>query len=124
MSQELRYDPKFPTSIWSGDGEVWLASTNCETGGKLEQRAALAERIVQCANSHAQLERTNAALFGALKDAEHLCKWLLQSDIPQGDRERVIRENGINFAAAIAEAESLEQQKERKYARAALKGAS
>lgn len=51
-------------------------------------------------------ERTNAALLGALKDAEHLCKWLLQSDIRQDDRERVIRENGINFAAAIVEAET------------------
>lgn len=42
------------------------------------------------------------ALRDALLEAEHLCKWLLQSDIGEADRERVIRENGINFAAALA----------------------
>jgi len=44
-----------------------------------------------------------AVLRAALADADHLCKWLLQSDISDSDRERVIRENGVNFALAIAQ---------------------
>jgi hypothetical protein len=48
-----------------------------------------------------ELADENARLREALKDAEHLCRWLLQSDIEPADRERVTRENGINFAAAL-----------------------
>ena len=75
-------------------------------GEALDENVEHSEQGYVLYADYAQLERTNAALLGALKDAEHLCKWLLQSDIPQDDRERVIRENGINFDAAIAEAET------------------
>ena len=44
-------------------------------------------------------------LRDAVADAEHLCKWLLQSDISDADRERVIRENGANFSLVLAEHE-------------------
>lgn len=113
MSQELRYDPKFPTSIWSGDGEVWLASTNCETGGKLEQRAALAERIVRCVNSLAQLGRTNAALLGALKRLATEMAYVHEAAdmVRQGADVNLVRSSEGQEAlkqarAAIAEAES------------------
>jgi hypothetical protein len=52
-------------------------------------------------NLRAEVQR----LRGQVADAEHLCKWLLQSDISEDDRERVIRENGINFAIALAATE-------------------
>ena len=41
------------------------------------------------------------------KNADHLCKWLLQSDISEADRERVILENGINFALAVRASQDL-----------------
>ena len=34
------------------------------------------------------------------------CKWLLQSDISEADKERVIRENGVNFAIEVARAKA------------------
>jgi biotin synthase-like enzyme len=57
-SEPLQYNPLFPTSIWCH--EIWVASTNCETCGNLEERAERAQRIVTRYNSH-------DALVAALK---------------------------------------------------------
>ena len=63
------------------------------------------------ANASEDQQDSDAALtlirqmLEATKDADHLCKWLLQSDISEADRERVIRENGVSFAVQIAAAE-------------------
>jgi len=53
------------------------------------------------------LKTSHEALVEALKGAEHLCKWLLQSDLSNSDRERVTRENGVDFAMALANARKL-----------------
>jgi hypothetical protein len=44
-------------------------------------------------------------LRDALADAEHLCRWLLQSDVGAPERELVTRENGTMFALILAQTE-------------------
>jgi hypothetical protein len=65
-----------------------------------------ADDYVEAEHRIASLEARNAELTEAIRDADHLCKWLLQSDISASDRERVILENGINFAALSHDATS------------------
>ena len=48
--EALQYDPKIPCSIWRHD--VWVASTNCESGGELDDRASLAKEMVRRYNAH------------------------------------------------------------------------
>lgn len=70
---------------------------------QLEQHAATQAEEMKALR--AQLDEalaTVARLTGTVKDAEHLCKWLMQSDISPADRERVTRENGIAFSLAVA----------------------
>lgn len=67
--------------------------------------ARIPKSIVNDIERIAALEQQVQTLREALKDADHLCLWLLQSDISDDDKERVIRDNGINFAAALAATE-------------------
>ena len=60
-SEALQYEPKFHTSIWRNDR--WVASTNCVSGGNLEERTELAQRLVTRYNSH-------DALVAALRNAQ------------------------------------------------------
>jgi hypothetical protein len=80
-----------------------LTRSKLSTGGREAGagRNEMADIKILKEEKQAAEERIEA-LENTLRDADHLCRWLLQSDISPADRERVIRENGINFAAALA----------------------
>lgn len=54
------------------------------------------------------MDKVKEQLYEALKDAEHLCRWILQSDLPDADKRRCIREKGIDFKLVLA---AYEQEK-------------
>ena len=84
-----------------GDPKDWLIECyRCHLG----THAIFRGREATIAAWNTRVDPQRQALVDALKDAEHLCKWLLQADITPEDKERVTRQNGINFALALKEA--------------------
>jgi hypothetical protein len=52
------------------------------------------------------LKKSKRALLDALKDAEHLCEWLLNHhNIPQVDHDHMIKSNQFGFSVAIGVAQ-------------------
>lgn len=66
---------RFLTAIWAGaDPDHWIASTNVESGGSIEERAANAEFIVKAVNAYQPMLDALKAADAALEFARVYCK--------------------------------------------------